>query len=292
MNMSSNSFYTDYKKEINHFISQALREDIGDADHTSNSCLDNSQISKAQLVVKEGGIIAGIELAKIIFNNVDEKITFKTKLNDGDSIKKGDIVFIVEGPQTKLLSTERLVLNCMQRMSGIATLTNNLQSKINHTNCTLLDTRKTTPNFRFPEKWAVKIGGGMNHRMGLYDMIMIKDNHVDFNGSLTKTLEKTRHYLEINKLTIPTIVEVRNSSEIKECLNFPWIYRLLLDNMTTDQLIESLALIKGVFPTEASGNITQDTIVEIAETGVDFVSLGALTHSAKNIDLSLKSIRV
>ena len=194
----------------------------------------------------------------------------------------------ITGPQYDLLAKERLVLNCMQRMSGIASLTHRLSQKISHTKCVLLDTRKTTPNFRYPEKWAVHIGGGNNHRIWLFDMIMIKDNHIDFNGSITKTLHKTQAYLAENKLSLKTIVEVRNLAEIEECFDFPWIHRLLLDNMSPRTLEKAIALIQGKFATEASGNINENNLVEIAETGVDYASLGALTHSAKNIDLSLK----
>ena len=247
-------------------------------------------ISRANLLVKEAGIIAGVELAKHIFKTKNETFTFETKIADGAWVNPGDVVFTVEGPQLELLATERLVLNCMQRMSGIASLTRQTADLIKHTSCTLLDTRKTTPNFRYPEKWAVLIGGGENHRMGLFDMIMIKDNHVDFCGSTAKALSKTKQYLEANNLNIPVIIEVRNQSEIKACLYFPWIHRILLDNMNPEVLKEGLKIIDGKIATEASGNITKETIVAIAETGVDYVSLGALTHSAQNMDLSLKAV--
>lgn len=201
------------------------------------------------------------------------------------------MLLTLEGPQYDLLATERLVLNCMQRMSGIATLTHTINKSIAHTNCRLLDTRKTTPNFRYPEKWAVKIGGGMNHRMGLFDALMIKDNHIDFNGSIAATLNATKQYLEKHQLDLPTIDEVRDLEEIEACFAFPWIHRLLLDNMSPKALKKAVQLINGRFSTEASGNITLKTIVAVAESGVDFASLGALTHSAKNIDLSLKSLK-
>lgn len=284
------TFYKTYQKEIDHFISNALIEDIQEGDHSSLACLDNQKRSKATLLVKEAGVVAGVELAEIIFKqkNPDFKITRHIK--EGSKVAPGDTVFSVEGPQLDLLATERLVLNCMQRMSGIATLTHNLADKINHTNCRLLDTRKTTPNFRYPEKWAVRIGGGINHRMGLFDMIMLKDNHIDFAGTVAEALNRTQAYVQKNKLSIPVIVEVRTMEEVKACLAFDWIHRLLLDNMPPDQLREALALIKGKIDTEASGNITAETIVAIAETGVDYVSLGALTHSAKNLDLSLKAV--
>jgi len=288
--MHKNHFLKDYKNEIDLFIAAAINEDIGDGDHTSQSCLSNNNISKANLLVKESGVIAGVELAEHIFKTKNETFTFETKINDGTPVNPDDVVFTIEGPQLELLSTERLVLNCMQRMSGIATLTHQTADLIKHTSCKLLDTRKTTPNFRYPEKWAVRIGGGDNHRMGLFDMIMIKDNHVDFCGSTAEALSKTKKYLEANDLNIPVIIEVRNQSEIKACIGFPWIHRILLDNMNPEVLREGLKIIDGRIATEASGNITRETIIEIAETGVDYVSMGALTHSALNIDLSLKAV--
>ena len=286
----SKTFYSTYKKEIHHFIDNALKEDIQDGDHSSLACLDNDKNSKASLLVKEPGIIAGVELAEIIFKRQNPEFTIDFTIKDGVEVQPGDIVFTIEGPQLDLLATERLVLNCMQRMSGIASLTQRLSKKINHTSCRLLDTRKTTPNFRYPEKWAVRIGGGINHRMGLFDMIMLKDNHIDFAGSVAEALDRTDNYLKQNNLKLPVIVEVRDVKEIKACLSFDWIHRLLLDNMPPQALREALRLIDGKFDTEASGNITEESITAIAETGVDYVSLGALTHSAKNIDLSLKAV--
>ena len=288
--MEKKLFYNYFSTQIDAFIDAALNEDIGEADHTSLSCLDNAKRSAAKLIVKEQGVIAGVELAEIIFKKVSPSIKFNVLINDGNYVNEGDIVFTVEGPQYDLLTTERLVLNCMQRMSGVATLTKRLSEMIKHTNCTLLDTRKTTPNFRYPEKWAVTIGGGENHRFGLFDMLMIKDNHVDFNGSISNTLKKTQAYLKDINRELKTIVEVRNLSEIEECLAFPWIHRLLLDNMNPVELKAAIDKIGGVFPTEASGNITEESLVAVAETGVDYASLGALTHSAKNMDLSLKSM--
>ena len=286
----SKTFYSTYKKEIHHFIDNALKEDIQDGDHSSLACLDNDKNSKASLLVKEPGIIAGVELAEIIFKRQNPEFTIDFAIKDGAEVQPGDIVFTIEGPQLDLLATERLVLNCMQRMSGIASLTQRLSKKINHTSCRLLDTRKTTPNFRYPEKWAVRIGGGINHRMGLFDMIMLKDNHIDFAGSVAEALDRTDNYLKQNNLELPVIVEVRDVKEIEACLSFDWIHRLLLDNMPPQALREALKLIDGKFDTEASGNITEESITAIAETGVDYVSLGALTHSAKNIDLSLKAV--
>ena len=286
----SKTFYSTYKKEIHHFIDNALKEDIQDGDHSSLACLDNEKNSKASLLVKEPGIIAGVELVEIIFKRQNPEFTINFAIKDGAQVQPGDIVFTIEGPQLDLLATERLVLNCMQRMSGIASLTQRLSKKINHTACRLLDTRKTTPNFRYPEKWAVRIGGGINHRMGLFDMIMLKDNHIDFAGSVAEALDRTDNYLKQNNLELPVIVEVRDVKEIEACLSFDWIHRLLLDNMPPQALREALKLIDGKFDTEASGNITEESITAIAETGVDYVSLGALTHSAKNIDLSLKAV--
>lgn len=286
----SKTFYSTYNKEIHHFIDNALKEDIQDGDHSSLACLDNDKNSKASLLVKEPGIIAGVELAEIIFKRQNPEFTINFAIKDGAEVQPGDIVFTIEGPQLDLLATERLVLNCMQRMSGIASLTQRLSKKISHTSCRLLDTRKTTPNFRYPEKWAVRIGGGINHRMGLFDMIMLKDNHIDFAGSVAEALDRTDNYLKQNNLELPVIVEVRNIKEIEACLSFDWIHRLLLDNMPPQALREALKLIDGKFATEASGNITEESITAIAETGVDYVSLGALTHSAKNIDLSLKAV--
>ena len=281
-------FYKKYKGPIDQFIINAFAEDIGDRDHTSLSCLSNQQHNRVELIAKESGIIAGVELGEIILKKVNGSIKCIVNKQEGSPIVPGDVVMTIEGPQYDLLATERIVLNCMQRMSGIASLTHRLSQKIAHTKCTLLDTRKTTPNFRYPEKWAVHIGGGSNHRMGLFDMIMIKDNHIDFNGSISKTLSKTQAYLIENKLSLKTIVEVRNLTEIEECFKFPWIHRLLLDNMSPQELKKAIALIQGKFATEASGNINENNLVKIAETGVDYVSLGALTHSAKSIDLSLK----
>lgn len=290
MIMQQNLYYSQYKEAIDNFISNALAEDIGSGDHSSLSCLNNAVKSKAKIIAKEDGIIAGIALASLIFQQVNPTIDYSVLIQDGSAIKKGDVIMTISGPQHDLLASERLVLNCLQRMSGIATMTYRLTQKISHTQCRLLDTRKTTPNFRYPEKWAVQIGGGKNHRMGLFDMLMIKDNHIDFNGSLEKTLIKTEQYLKDNKLDLKTIVEVRSIKEIKQCFDFPWIHRLLLDNMSPVELKQAVQLIEGRFTTEASGNITEMNLVEIAETGVDFASLGALTYAAKTIDLSLLSI--
>ena len=284
------NFYNNYKNEIESFIDQALSEDIGVGDHSSLSCIDSSKKNSAQLIIKDKGHIAGISLAKLIFKSYDSNLDFSSSLVEGDYVKEGDIGFTVKGNIQSILSTERVVLNSMQRMSGIASLTFNLNKMIQHTSCKLLDTRKTTPNFRYPEKWAVQIGGGTNHRMGLFDAIMIKDNHVDFCGSMTKALKKTSLYIRGLKNPIDVVVECRNKNEIKEALNFSFVNRILLDNHTPHELSKAVDLIANKKLTEASGMITSKNLIEFAETGVDFISMGALSYDAKNIDMSLKAI--
>ena len=288
--IEQDKFYETFKFEIDLFIKKSLEEDIGNGDYTTKSCLQSPEKRKMILKVNQPCILAGVELAKKIFSFYDSDIKIDINLTDGSSARPGEIGFIVSGKASSLLILERLVLNCMQRMSGIASLTNFLNKKICHTKCKILDTRKTTPGFRYPEKWAVLIGGGYNHRMGLFDTIIIKDNHIDFCGSITEALSRTKDYIKKNNLSIPVIVEVRNEQEIRQAMKFSWIDRILLDNMTKNQIIKSLKLIDRKYKTEASGNITLNNLVEIAETGVDYMSLGAITHSAKNIDLSLKAI--
>ncbi|MBR99021.1 MAG: nicotinate-nucleotide diphosphorylase (carboxylating) [Flavobacteriaceae bacterium] len=288
--IEQDKFYETFKFEIDLFIKKSLEEDIGNGDYTTKSCLQSPEKRKMILKVNQPCILAGVELAKKIFSFYDSDIKIDINLTDGSSARIGEIGFIVSGKASSLLILERLVLNCMQRMSGIASLTNFLNKKICHTKCKILDTRKTTPGFRYPEKWAVLIGGGYNHRMGLFDTIIIKDNHIDFCGSITEALSRTKDYIKKNNLSIPVIVEVRNEQEIRQAMKFSWIDRILLDNMTKNQIIKSLKLIDRKYKTEASGNITLNNLVEIAETGVDYMSLGAITHSAKNIDLSLKAI--
>ena len=283
------NFYNNYKNEIESFIDQALAEDVGVGDHSSLSCIDSSKKNSAQLIIKDKGHIAGITLAELIFKRYDSNLDFSSSLVDGDYVKEGDIGFTVRGHVQSILSTERVVLNSMQRMSGIASLTFNLNKMIQHTSCKLLDTRKTTPNFRYPEKWAVQIGGGKNHRMGLFDAIMIKDNHVDFCGSVTKALKKTSQYIRGLKNPINVIVECRNQNEIKEALNFSFVNRILLDNHTPYELSKAVDLIANKKLTEASGMITSKNLIEFAETGVDFISMGSLSYDAKNIDMSLKA---
>jgi len=279
-----------YQKELQQFIESALKEDIGPGDFSALAALDSEQKGAAQLLVKEDCVLAGVELAKLICTQYDPSLEIEIFIEDGEKVSAGAIAFKVSGTTQSILATERLVLNVMQRMSGIATLTHQNQNLISHTKCKVLDTRKTTPNFRIAEKWAVVIGGGVNHRMGLYDMIMLKDNHIDYCGGVSATVEKTIDFLKLKQLELPIIVETRNLNEVKACLDHPEIHRILLDNMTCEQLVEAIQLIDGKIPTEASGNITKDTIVSIAETGVDYVSLGSVTHSAPNIDLSLKAL--
>jgi nicotinate-nucleotide pyrophosphorylase (carboxylating) len=283
-------FYQSYKNAIDRFIGQALQEDIEAGDHSSNACFDEATVREAVLKVKNDCVIAGIELAEKIFHHYDVAVEMETLVKEGDLLQSEAVAFRVKGKAKSLLPTERLVLNCMQRMSGIATLSRRLSEKIQHTDCKILDTRKTTPGFRYPEKWAVSIGGGYNHRMGLFDAIMIKDNHIDFCGGVKPALIKTKAYLDQNQYDIPVIVEVRNDQEITQVMDFPWVKRILLDNMTPKILAEKIEKINGKFETEASGNITEDTLLSYAETGVNYVSMGAITYGAIPIDLSLKAV--
>jgi len=283
-----NNFYINYKKEINSFIDYAVKEDLNNIDHSSQASLSEKVKGKAVLIVKENCIIAGLELAEIIFKKYDSSINFRYLISDGDKINAGTKGFIVEGNSLSILAMERLVLNCIQRMSGIASLTSRYKKIISKTSCKLLDTRKTTPNFRYPEKWAVLIGGGNNHRMGLYDALMIKDNHIDFGGGIDLVLEKTKKYLSGLDKEYYVVVETRNLKEVKEVLNYNFVNRILLDNMEINEIKKALSLINNKKLTEASGNINESNILSIAETGVNFISLGCLTHSAKTIDISLK----
>ena len=283
-----NKFYFNYKEEINLFIDNAIKEDLNNIDHSSEASLSDRVIGKAILEVKENCIIAGVKLAEIIFKKYDSKISFKYLINDGDKINAGTKGFVVEGNTLSILAMERLVLNCIQRMSGIASLTNRYKKIISKTDCILLDTRKTTPNFRYPEKWAVLIGGGNNHRMGLHDALMIKDNHIDFGGGINLVLEKTKKYLTGLEKDYDVIVETRNLKEVEEVLNYNFVTRILLDNMGIDEIKKAINLIENKKLTEASGNINESNILPIAKTGVNFISLGCLTHSAKPIDISLK----
>ena len=277
-------------KDFEKFITDSLSEDVGDGDHTSLASIPIDATNRAHLLVKDTGIIAGIELAEMIFREVDSTLKVEIFLKDGDKVKFGDVAFLVEGNSISILTAERLVLNCMQHMSAIATKTTYLNSLISDTNCKLLDTRKTTPLNRQLEKWAVKIGGGVNHRFGLYDMIMIKDNHIDFAGGITKAIQKTKKYLFQHNKNLEIIVEARSLEEVKEILNEGGIKRILLDNFDYKTTKEAVKIIGKKCQTESSGGITEKTISEYAKCGVDFISVGALTHSVLNFDLSLKAI--
>ncbi|MCD8439812.1 carboxylating nicotinate-nucleotide diphosphorylase [Tenacibaculum finnmarkense] len=279
-----------FNKELNLIIANAIREDIGDGDHTSLSCIPADAMGKAKLLVKDQGIIAGVEFAKMVFNYVDADLQVETFINDGDSVKYGDIVFYVTGKSQAILMAERVVLNAMQRMSAIATKTAFFADLLKGTNTKVLDTRKTTPGIRAIEKWAVKIGGGENHRFALYDMVMIKDNHIDFAGGITQAITKTKEYLADKKLDIKIIVEARSLEEIKEILSNKGVYRILIDNFNYEDTRKAVALIGDTCLTESSGGITEETIRKYADCGVDFISSGALTHSVYNLDLSLKAV--
>ncbi|MFI5203717.1 MAG: carboxylating nicotinate-nucleotide diphosphorylase [Flavobacteriales bacterium] len=271
------------------FIKAALNEDIGNGDHTSLACIPAEANQQARLLVKDQGIAAGVELARDIFHFYDKNLVFEELIHDGQPIKQGDIIFTVHGSARSILSCERLALNCMQRMSGIATLTRQMSDLLKGTHAVLLDTRKTTPLFRQIEKWAVKIAGGENHRFGLYDMIMIKDNHIDFAGGISTAVERTKTYLQEKKLNLKIEVEARNINEVNQILNCTGVHRILLDNFTPEEMKKAVDLINGKMQTEASGGITLSTIREYALTGVNYISCGALTHSAKSLDLSLKA---
>ena len=276
---------------INQFVQLAISEDIKGGDHSALACIPKDAKGKAKLFVKEDGIIAGIEIATQIFKEFDNSFNVSPILKDGDKVQAGDIAFIVSGPSIALLSAERLVLNVMQRMSAIATLTNKYVKALEGLNTKVLDTRKTTPLIRFLEKEAVRVGGGVNHRYGLYDMIMLKDNHNDFSGGIEKSINKTIQYLVENNLNLKIEVETRNLDEVKEVLKVGKIDRIMLDNFTYEQMRKAIQLINGKYETEASGGINLETVRKYAECGVDFVSVGALTHSICNMDLSLKAIK-
>jgi nicotinate-nucleotide pyrophosphorylase (carboxylating) len=270
------------------FIGNAFREDVGEGDHSSLGSIPEDARSKARLLVKDNGILAGIALAEMIFGFYDPDLAMTPMMKDGAEIKKGDVAFTVEGRSRSILSCERLVLNCMQRMSGIATYTQRLSKLIEGTKARLMDTRKTTPNFRLAEKWAVLIGGGLNHRFALYDMVMLKDNHTDMAGGIRKSIENTQRYLKGKNKQLRIEVETRNLAEVKEAIAVGGIDVIMLDNMSPDDMREAVKLIGGKFQTEASGGITEQTIAQVAACGVDFISVGALTHSVRSLDLSLK----
>lgn len=277
------------KQIIDLFIKNALAEDLGDGDHTSLSTIPAGSNGKAQLIIKEAGILAGVELALQIFNHVDPNLIVKEKLHDGEHVNYGDIVLTVSGSAHSILLAERLVLNCMQRMSGIATKTNAILSLLSDYKTQLLDTRKTTPGLRFLEKWAVRIGGGVNHRIGLYDMILIKDNHVDYAGGIANAINAANNYLKANQKKLQIEIEVRNLSELSTVLSTGNVDRIMLDNFEIPDLKEAVKQIDGRFITEASGGITETNIKDYAACGVDYISMGALTHSVKSLDMSLKA---
>ena len=279
-----------FKKELEIIIKNGIREDVGAGDYSSLSCIPSDATGKAKLLVKDDGIIAGVSFAKMIFKYVDASLQIESFIEDGAQVQKGDIVFQVSGSSQSILKSERVVLNSMQRMSAIATKTSQYVHLLQGTNTKILDTRKTTPGFRACEKWAVKIGGGENHRFALYDMIMLKDNHNDFAGGITLAIAKTKTYLKENNLDLKIIVEARNLSEIQEILESDGVYRILIDNFNFEDTKKAVMLIGDRCLTESSGNINENTIRGYAECGVDYISSGALTHSVYNMDLSLKAI--
>ena len=273
------------------FIDNALKEDVGDGDHTSLATIPPDTTGKARLLVKDHGIIAGVELAEYIFHRVDKKLKVDIFIKDGTEVKPKDIILEVEGNVISILTAERLVLNCMQRMSGIATNTDHIVDLLKGTNTQVLDTRKTTPGMRYLEKWAVRIGGGVNHRFGLYDMILIKDNHVDYSGGIARAIENAHHYIQKSGKKLAIEIEVRNQEELDEVLVTGGVDRILLDNFNFTDLKQAVNIIEGRYITEASGGITVDNVRDYANCGVDYVSIGALTHSVKCLDLSLKAVK-
>jgi len=279
-----------FNKEISIIIANAIREDVGEGDHSSLACISNKAKGSAHLLVKEDGIIAGVAFAKQVFDFVDPSLVVDVKIKDGSPVKVGDVCFMVSGSSQSILKAERLVLNAMQRMSAIATKTNQYVKLLEATNTKILDTRKTTPGIRALEKWAVTIGGGENHRFALYDMIMLKDNHIDFCGGVVKAIEITKQYLKNNALDLKIIVEARDFDEIQQILSTTGVHRVLIDNFNFEDTKKAVAMIGDSCLTESSGGITLDTIVEYAKCGVDYISSGALTHSVYNMDLSLKAI--
>lgn len=275
---------------IEGFIDLALKEDIGDGDHTSLASVPAGETGKANIMIKEEGIVAGVELAKMVFQKADPSLMVEIFIKDGAKVKKGDIPITVSGNIHSLLKTERLVLNFMQRMSGIATKTSYLCNLIKDTSAKILDTRKTTPNMRYFEKWAVRLGGGFNHRMGLYDMVMIKDNHIDFAGGVKEAIENTQNYLKRNNKKLKIEIEARDFDELKEIIKIGGVDRIMLDNFSIAEMHKAVNLIDNRFETEASGGITGETIKEIANTGVNYISIGALTHHVKSMDISMVAV--
>ena len=286
--MTSNEIY---QQQLEELILNAFKEDIGDGDHSTLSIIGADVKGKAILKIKEDGILAGVEIAKEIFYYVEPDSVFRKYIEDGDTMQKGEIAFDVEAKIYTILSCERLVLNCMQRMSGIATLTREYTDKLKNYSTKLLDTRKTTPNFRLLEKEAVRIGGGVNHRFGLYDMIMLKDNHIDYCGGIEKAIEKAWQYVQERKPGLKIEVEARDIEDVKKVMRTGKVNRIMLDNFSPHEIKEALKIIDGKYETEASGGITLENIESYAATGVDFISSGAIIHQAKSLDLSLKAER-
>ena len=281
---------SEFDKEINLIIANAIREDVGAGDHSSLACIPSDAVGKAKLLIKEDGVISGVEFAKRVFNYVDPGLKMEILIEDGNLVKSGDICFYVSGNSQSILKSERLILNAMQRMSAISTKTKHYVDLLKETSTKILDTRKTTPGIRALEKWAVKIGGGENHRFALYDMVMLKDNHIDFCGGITKAINKTKHYLLEHDLDLKIIVEARNMEEIKEILQSNSVYRILIDNFNYEDTKKAVSLIGNQCFTESSGGITLETVKQYADCGVDYISSGALTHSVINMDLSLKAL--
>lgn len=279
-----------FQAELELIIQNAIREDVGDGDHSSLACIPADAEGKAKLLIKDEGVLAGVDFAAMVFNYVDPDLKMEILLQDGTAVKYGDIAFYVSGKSQSILKAERIVLNCMQRMSAIATKTQQYVKLLEGTNAKILDTRKTTPGIRAIEKWAVKIGGGENHRFALYDMIMLKDNHIDFAGGITQAIRKAQDYLRTKGKDLKIVVEARNLDEIGEILENEGVYQILIDNFNYEDTRKAVAMINGKCLTESSGNINENTLREYALCGVDFISSGALTHSVYNMDLSLKAV--
>ena len=278
-----------HPRAIRTFVDRALKEDIGIGDQSSIASIPEIAKARARLIFKDEGLIAGMELAQIIVHRVDKHLKFEPQCKDGEKMFRGKTGFLIEGSARSILSAERTVLNCMQRMSGIATKTHTMVELLQGTKARLLDTRKTTPNFRIAEKWAVKIGGGTNHRFGLYDMIMLKDNHIDFAGGIEYAIRATRKFLETSDLKLKVEIETRNLQEVEEVLKVGGVDVIMLDNMMPSVMKDAVRLINNRYLTEASGGISEQTIREVAETGVNFISVGALTHTYNSLDISLKA---
>lgn len=281
----------DNNQLIDELISLALREDIGDGDHTTLSCIPSNLQGRAQLIIKQDGVLCGVEVAKRVFELFDPSLKMTVFINDGTLVKKGDIAFIVEGPSVSILQCERLTLNFMQRLSGVATQTKKYVDLLSGTSTKILDTRKTTPGMRLLEKYAVKMGGGENHRIGLYDMILIKDNHIDFAGGVVAALDKTNAYLKEKGKDLKIVIEARTMDDISKIINYGGVFRILIDNFTPEETKDAIKLIDGKCKTESSGGITLETIRAYAEAGVDYISVGALTHQIRSLDMSLKAVK-